>query len=69
MEEKYTQEMINRFIIKLKADALEKLCHEAMPGQCKTTTSEETWKEWKKEFPDAEFSTRQIGERIYFMIA
>jgi len=65
----HTPEIINRFIFNLKEDCTEKPHHETMPGQCKATTNEATWVQWKNEFPKAEFSTRQVGTRMYFMIA
>jgi hypothetical protein len=70
MEEKHTSEIINRFLFNLKEESSERLQqHEDMPGPCKTTTNEATWTLWKQEFPDAKFSSRKIGVRMYYMIS
>ncbi|MBK5286813.1 MAG: hypothetical protein JJE25_15590 [Bacteroidia bacterium] len=65
----HTSEIINRFIFNIKEDCTEKQPAEAMSGQCKATTNEATWEQWKIEQPESEFSSRQIGTRMYFMIS
>ena len=69
MKAKYTPEIINRFLFNVKEEFSEKPPEAPMPDQCKATTNEATWMLWKGEFPEAEFSSRKIGTRTYFMIS
>jgi hypothetical protein len=66
---KTVPDIVNRFLFNLKEESSEKPYDEGMPGPCKATTNEATWTLWKEEFPDAKFSSRKIGVRMYYMIS
>lgn len=69
MTEKNITEAVDRFFVNLKHEFTE-IPHAAdIPEHCKATTSEITWRHWMNESPQAEFYTRQIGGRVYYMMA
>ena len=66
---KTTSDIINRFLFNLKLEfsAQNKAIVIARP--CKATTNEITWMLWMDEFPEAEFTMRKIGVRMYYIIS
>lgn len=69
MTEKHEAELIDHFILNLKKE-FTGIPHAAtMPKHYKATTSEITWRHWMHKSPQAEFFTRRIGSRVYYMMA
>lgn len=66
---KNTPSIIDRFIFNLKQEFSGKAKAIIIHGPCKATTNETTWLHWMDQFPEAEFFTKEIGARVYFMIA
>ena len=66
---KNTPSIIDRFIFNLKQEFSGKAKAIIIQGPCKATTNEITWMKWMDEFPEAEFFTKEIGSRVYFMTA
>ncbi|HLG35087.1 MAG TPA: hypothetical protein VI757_09425 [Bacteroidia bacterium] len=64
-----TTEVVDRFFINLKHEFTEIPHAASIPEHCKATTNEITWRHWMHESPQAEFFVRQIGGRIYYMMA